>query len=198
MREFIYYSSSAPTSGNFVGQDLQKSGRLDIAIHSVIATFFLSHELREDVTLHLLFDGSPNPPRHLELKPDIHDEGKVYINKSNIADIIKKMLYKYKEGEKKEVFPGYWIERKSLLTLIKDMQKEGKTIFVLDKSGERLRDAEIPENSVFLLGDHHGLPALKKEFKRIAPRKVSIGKRTYFASQTLAVLNNELDIREDN
>ncbi len=70
MREFIYYSKTAPTSGSGVKQDLIKSGRLDIAIHSIISSFFLSHSIREDVKLHLVFDGPPDPTKHLELIPN--------------------------------------------------------------------------------------------------------------------------------
>jgi tRNA pseudouridine-54 N-methylase len=69
MREFIYYSRTAPTAGHKIKEDLMKSGRLDIAIHSVIACFFLSHKMRTDVKLHLLFGGPPDPVKHLELKP---------------------------------------------------------------------------------------------------------------------------------
>ncbi|MAG26209.1 tRNA (pseudouridine(54)-N(1))-methyltransferase TrmY, partial [Candidatus Pacearchaeota archaeon] len=68
MRSFIYYSKTAPTSGNF-GSDIYKAGRLDIAIHSVIAAFFLSHEFRSGVKLHLIFDGQPDPTKHLTLQP---------------------------------------------------------------------------------------------------------------------------------
>jgi len=39
----------------------------------------------------------------------------------------------------------------------------------------------------------------QKEWKRLKEKciPVSIGKRMYFASQTIAVVNNELDRRED-
>jgi tRNA pseudouridine-54 N-methylase len=203
MREFIYYSKSAPTSGSYVKEDLMKSGRLDIAIHTIIAAFFLSHKMRDDVTLHLIFDGPPNPPRHLEIKPVLEGktgEDKIYLNKKNIAAIIKKMLYKYKEDEKHEVFPGYFIEKKSLFSLITDLAKEGKALFILDKKGESLRSAGLPENSVFIIGDHEGLPLNdKRALKRLKDslKHVSVGSKTYFASQTLAVLNNELDFREE-
>ena len=49
MREFIYYSSKGRTSGNFT--DLMKAGRLDIACHVVISSFFLSHKIREDIKI---------------------------------------------------------------------------------------------------------------------------------------------------
>jgi len=32
MREFVYYSQNAPTTGNF-GSDLMKAGRIDITIN---------------------------------------------------------------------------------------------------------------------------------------------------------------------
>jgi len=91
MREFIYYSSTAPTSGSYIKEDLQKSGRIDIAIHSVISSFFLSHKMRTDVKLHLCFAGPPTPPRHLELKPEtegLTGRDKIYINKSNVSNAL--------------------------------------------------------------------------------------------------------------
>ena len=48
------------------------------------------------------------------------------------------------------------------------------------------------ENVVFVLGDHEGLP--KKELKKFKER-VSIGKETYFASHTMVIVHNELDVR---
>lgn len=201
MREFIYYSRSAPTAGNMIKDDLMKAGRLDIAIHSIIASFFLSHSFREDVKMHLIFAGPPNPPRHLELKPVTEGEtgvDKIYLNKSNVSQVIKKMLYKYKEGEKKEIFPGYWIEKKGFLDLANELHDSGRELYILDSKGEDIRKVDISKSPVFILGDHLGLPS--KELKRLKSicRPVSIGKKTYFASQTIAIVNNELDRREEN
>ena len=69
MREFIYYSKIARTSGNFDLKNLMRAGRMDIACQIVIMTFFTSHNLRPNTKLHLIFDGSPDPPKHLELFP---------------------------------------------------------------------------------------------------------------------------------
>jgi tRNA (pseudouridine54-N1)-methyltransferase len=201
MREFIYYSRTAPTAGSYIREDLQESGRIDIAIHVIIAAFFLSHKLRTDTKLHLLFAGPPTPPRHLELFPVTESETgveKIYLAKKDVSSILKKMLYKYREGEKKEVFPGFWIEKKGFLETVSDMHKEGKNLYVLDADGEDIRTVEIKKNPVFILGDHKGLP--EKELKRLKQMctPVSIGKRVYFASQTVAVVNNEIDRREDS
>lgn len=200
MRSFLYYSRTAPTSGKMIGDDLQKAGRIDIAIHTVIAAFFLSHQIRTDTTLHMIFAGAPDPQKHLELTPVTEGQtgiDKIYLAKKDVATIIKKMLYKYREGQKHEVFPGYWIEKKGFLEVVKDLKNEGKQLFILDGDGEDLRTVEIGNDPVFILGDHKGLPG--KEYKRLKEMctPVSIGKRTYFASHTVAVVNNELDRRED-
>jgi len=200
MREFIYYSRSAPTAGNAIGEDLADSGRIDIAIHTVIAVFFLSHKIRNDARLHLLFAGPPDPVKHLEIHPVTEGKtgiDKIYLAKKDVSSILKKMLYKYREGEKREVFPGFWIEKKNFLQVVKDLYEKGRNLYVLDPEGEDIREVNIGEDPVFILGDHKGLP--EKELKRLKTMctPVTIGKRTYFASQTVAVVNNELDRRED-
>jgi tRNA (pseudouridine54-N1)-methyltransferase len=201
VREIIYYSRTAPTAGNYIKENLQESGRIDIAVHTVIAAFFLSHKIRTDMKLHLIFAGPPTPPRHLELKPVTEGKtglDKIYLAKKDVSGVLKKMLYKYREGEKKEIFPGFWIEKKGFTELVKDLSNEGRNLYILDAEGEDIRDIEIKENPVFILGDHKGLP--DKEFKRLKQicTPVSIGKRVYFASQTISVVNNELDRREDS
>ncbi len=192
MREFIYFSTHAKTSGNFDTHDLMSAGRMDIAIHTIIASFFLSHNIRDNVKMHLVFYGMPDPPKHIEIDSSKGAE----MSKKDVASLIKKVLYKYKEGKKTEPIPGYFVEKKSLLKLVEELQNSGKEIYVLDKGGEDIRKVKISKNPVFLLGDQDGFPA--KELKRLKQIciPVSIGKQTYFASHTLAIVQNELDRRE--
>ncbi len=187
MREFIYYSSKARTSGNFDTSELMSAGRMDIVCNVIISVFFLSHKTREDVHLHLIFMGPPNPPMHLEFVSN----PEMPISKKDVAGLIKRMLYKCKPGQKNEVFPGCFVEKKGFMQLVKELEQEGKRILILDKKGEDIRKAEL-NNSVFVIGDHEGLP--KKEIKRFKER-ISIGRETYFASQTVTIINNELDRR---
>jgi len=191
MRHFVYFSRGARTSGNFDVSNLMKAGRMDIVIHAIIAGFFLSNDYRKDVKMHLVFYGMPDPPKHIEITitPELE------ISKKDIGNLIKKILYKYKPGEKREVLPGCFVEKKSFLKVIEELQEQGKKFFVLDKKGEDIRKTKISNNSVFILGDHEGLP--KKELKRLkkTATSVSVGPKTYFASQTIAIVNNELDRR---
>ena len=193
MREFIYFSRDARTSGNF--KDLMKAGRMDIACHTVISAFFLSHNLREDVKLHLIFYGPPDPPKHIEIISS--ERLNEFLSKKDVAGLIKRILFKYKKGKKTEAFPSCFIEKKSLLNVIEELKKQEKTIYILDKKGTLLRNQKLSDKPVFLLGDHKGLP--QKEKKRISKEseKISVGPNMYFASHTLTILQNELDIRKN-
>ena len=160
MRHFVYFSGEAATFGNFDVNDLMKAGRMDIAVHFIINSFFLSHSLRDDVKLHLVFYGMPDPPKHIEIQ--VTPETK--LSKKDVGNLLKKVLYKYKPGARTEVLPGCFIEKKSFLKVIEELSEQGKEIFLLDKKGESIRKAKIPDESVFVVGDQNGFP--KKELKR--------------------------------
>ena len=217
MRHFVYFSKKARTSGNFDLNNLMKAGRMDIACQVVIMAFFVSHHTREDVKLHLVFSGGPDPVKHLEMFPGKNfmadDKKRIDISKKDIAGLIKKMLYKYKKGEKREVAPGYFIEKKNFIDLIEELQEElapnqvglgegvpseeGK-IFILDKRGEdirKFRDSEL-KNAVFIIGDQDGIPKKELKYLKKIAEKISVGNQMYFASQIVTIVNNELDKRE--
>jgi tRNA pseudouridine-54 N-methylase len=187
MREFIYFSSKANTSGNFT--DLMKAGRMDIAIHFIINSFFLSNNLRDDVKLHLIFYGPPTPPRHITLvsNPDMP------ISKKDVAGLIRRMLFKYRPGENKEIYPGCFIDNRNFFNVIEEKIKEGKRICILDKGGKDIEDADIDGNCVFIIGDQEGLPS--KEIKRLkeTAEKIEIGKKVYFASHVVTIINYIMD-----
>jgi len=191
MREFIYYSGRARTSGNFDTSELMQAGRMDIVCNVIISALFLSHKMREDVHLHLIFMGQPTPPRHLEFVSN----KELPISKKDVAGLIKVMLYKCREGERREIFPGCFVEKKSFQQVIKELESDGKKILVMDKKGKDIRELKKNEieNAVFVVGDEEGFA--KKEIKRFKSR-ISIGPEIYFASQTLTILNNELDRRQ--
>ncbi|NCN51709.1 hypothetical protein GW931_01740 [archaeon] len=191
MKHFVYFSAKGATSGKALSGDLMQAGRLDIAIHSFIQAIFLSHNFRRDVTFHFILYGMPDPPKHIEIC--VNDE--TPISKKNVVKLIQKLLYKGKKGEKTEVEPGCFVEKKSFLKVVEELMEKEVECFILDKKGESLREVKIPTECAFILGDHEGLP--KQEMKRLKKylTPVSIGPHMYFASQTVAVVNNELDFR---
>ena len=80
MREFIYFSGKARTSGNFNDKELMQAGRMDIVLNFIIHSFFISNAMREDVRLHLVFYGPPTPPRHITITSKTENISKKSIN----------------------------------------------------------------------------------------------------------------------
>ncbi|HUS49862.1 MAG TPA: tRNA (pseudouridine(54)-N(1))-methyltransferase TrmY [Candidatus Paceibacterota bacterium] len=200
MRHFIYFSKSARTSGNFNVNELMKAGRMDIVCQVIMMAFFVSHHIRENVKLHLIFAGGPDPVKHLEMCPGKNfmadNEQRRDISQKDIAGLIKKILCKYKKGEKREVSPGYFIEKKNFIDVIEELIEQGKTIYLLDKKGEDIRDVKKLDDATFIIGDQDGIPKRElKKLKKLRIKKISVGNQIYFASQTVTIINNELDRR---
>ena len=185
----MYYSERARTSGNF--KDLMSAGRLDIALHTIIAVFFLSNTLREDVKLHLIFNGPPDPPKHLEFVSN----KEMPISKKDVGTLLKIMLYKYKKDRRIEVFPGCFIEKKGFIPFVKELAKENRNVYLLDERGEDIRKLDIEENPIFILGDQDGIPKKEKKYIKDYVKSVNVGPVSYFSSQVVAIVNNELDRR---
>lgn len=193
MTEFIYYSKNAVTAGNLIKDDLMKAGRMDIAINVLISAFFLSHDIRKDVKLHLIFEGPPTPPVHILIE---YDE-KLPISKKDVAGLIKRILYKCpsEKGKIVNALPGCFVEKKSFEALVDELDKAGKNIFLLDKKGTDVRDLKFKGNEVFVLGDQDGFPDSKRHLlKRID--KVSVSPKMLFASQVVTIVHNEADRQE--
>src|SRR3990167_2131912 len=74
---------------------------------------------------------------------EMHVNKDTSLSKKDVATLIKKVLYKYKPGQKTEAVPGCFIEKKSFLNVIEELVDEGKEIFILDKGGESLRKAKL-------------------------------------------------------
>lgn len=187
MREFVYFSRTAWTTGNF--KNITKAGRIDIACHFIIHSFFISNARRKNVILHLFFYGPPDPPKHIEIHSDAS------ISKKDAAQLIKIALFKYKKNKKIEALKGIFIEKKSLLDFITEEKNKRKEIYLLDEKGKLIENVNINPNAIFIFGDHKGLPL--KERKRLMKiaNPISLGKITYFASQALIILQYELDKR---
>jgi len=197
MREFVYYSKTAVTAGNLIKDNLMKAGRMDIVCQFILQCLFVSKHIREDVKIHLIFDGPPDSPKHLEIFPGENIEGienKIDISKKDIAGLIKRMLYKYKKGKRIEVAPGYHVEKKSFVKVLEELKGEGKEVYILDKRGEDIRKISFGGNAVFIVGDHDGIS--KQELKRVKHldiKKISVGPHMLFASQVVTLIHNEID-----
>jgi tRNA pseudouridine-54 N-methylase len=198
MRTFIIYSQTAQTSNRI--NDLKKSGRWDILLHSIISALFASNTFRNDVSLELILMGEPNPGKHITIKYSPENT----ISKKDLKKLIEIALKKSKPNKTIEVHPGVFIEDKTIDLLIEEKIKENKKIFMLDINGIHLK--ELIENNkefnlnkkelkegIYILGDYDGFDKKTKKYLKKNSIRISLGEIMYFTSQAITIINYELD-----
>ena len=180
-REFILFSRLGKTSPDF--HNLHDAGRLDIVHECVVASLFLSHGLRRNVVFHAVLNGAPNPPLHIQIDGEtLYD---VRTDMETWQSILKKVL----AGKQ---HPGITTSKTSFEALLK-AKAENAGIYVLEEGGKDMADVELPEDCVFVLGDHVGLPKKAEGFALRYGEKISLGKQPYLAASCITILNYVLD-----
>jgi tRNA pseudouridine-54 N-methylase len=183
MREFILYSRLGRTDPSF--GNLHDAGRLDIVYECIVASLFLSHAIRKDVVFHALLSGPPKPPLHLMIEgATLHD---VRTDLQTWERIMRNVL----GGQ---THPGITIDKMSFEALLKSKAEARQmALYVLEEKGRNVSEVEMSENSVFVLGDHIGLPKTVENFALRYAEKISLGKQPYLAASCVTVLNFLMD-----
>lgn len=167
-------------------RNLHDAGRLDIIHECIVASLFLSHGLRRDVIFHALLYGPPKPPLHLEVEGEkLYD---VRTDQESWEKILKKIL----SGGN---HPGINVSKTGFESLVR-LKAEEAQIYVLEEGGKDVFEANIEENSVFILGDHVGLPKKAEDFALRHGEKISLGNKPYLAASCITIINYLLDRRE--
>ena len=180
-REFILFSRLGKTDSAF--RSLHDAGRLDIVHECIVASLFLSHGLRRNVVFHAVLNGPPNPPLHIKIDgATLHD---VRTDMDTWQNILKKVI----SGKQ---HPGVTSSKTGFEALLK-AKAETTSIYVLEEGGKDIATAELPENCVFVLGDHVGLPKKAEVFTLRYGEKISLGKQPYLAASCITILNYLLD-----
>jgi tRNA (pseudouridine54-N1)-methyltransferase len=180
-REFILFSRLGKTDTTF--RNLHDAGRLDIVHECVVASLFLSHGLRKNVVFHTVLNGPPNPPLHIEI-----NGARLYDVRTDV-DTWQRILKKVILGKQ---HPGITTSKTSFEALLKAKAKNA-SIYVLEEGGKDIANVELPENCVFVLGDHVGLPKKAEVFALRYGEKISLGKQPYLAASCITILNYLLD-----
>ncbi len=180
-REFILFSRLGKTNGAF--GNLHDAGRLDIVYECVVASFFLSHGLRRDVTFHAVLNGPPTPPLHVQI-----DGGSLYDVRTDV-DTWQQILRKVISGKS---HPGISVDKTGFEALLKK-QAENRRVYVLEEGGKNIAETELADNAVFVLGDHVGLPKKAETFALRFGEKISLGKQPYLAASCITIINYLLD-----
>ena len=180
-REFILFSRLGKTDPNFT--NLHDAGRLDIVHECIVSSLFLSHGLRRDVTFHVILNGPPNPPLHIQIN------GETLYDVRTDMDTWQVIFKKTIQGKP---HPGITKDKTSFEALVKTKAQTQK-IYVLEEGGKDINQVALGENSLFILGDHVGLPKKAETFALRFGEKISLGKQPYLAASCITIINYTLD-----
>jgi len=187
-RDFLIIQDRAPTDGDFNLNSLSNHGRLDISCRFLNATLFTSYDLREDVTVHLIFRGPPDPPVHL-----MFDGSKItglHPDHRSIAGYLRTNLKRYANtGEPAN--EGVSIDDSDIGDVLEEVET---TPVLLTEDGDDIGAIALPEHPLFIVGEHKGFS--EKDRKTIMgnePYLLSIGPDSYQAKQVASYLNVHCD-----
>jgi tRNA (pseudouridine54-N1)-methyltransferase len=167
---------------------LHDAGRLDIVYECIVASLFLSHGIRKDVVFDAVLNGPPRPPVNLRVEgAAVRD---VRTDQQTWERIFRKVL---SSGS----HPGVVTGRLGFEGLLREAARKAP-VYVLEEGGEDVASFDLGADSVFVLGDHVGLPKKVEGFALRYGRKVSLGRRPYLAASCITALNYLLDRKDDN
>ncbi|HCG5535753.1 TPA: tRNA (pseudouridine(54)-N(1))-methyltransferase TrmY [Vibrio parahaemolyticus] len=198
MRSFVLRARAAPTTSKALLEGVGNEAHTEILAHTMMNTMFVAQSHREDVVVHLVLESTKDYSRTITIRSnDITNIGGFH--ESTLIAAVARALDASVGMDKeqlREVEPGITVRTVSFERLVQELAEDHQ-LYMLDKKGEFVRDAEIGENPCFLLTDH--IPMPKKSFnslKRLGTEKISLGPKMLFASQCVVLIHNELDIRE--
>jgi len=193
MRRFVVIGHRAVTSSDFKLEDLcGGAGRLDVLLRSINSAFFLSHDIRRDMEMHLVLQGPPKPPRTIRL---VGSELR-YLNpdERSTGALIRNALMR-KNSEEERSSPGIYVSNRSYKDVLSTVPRESQVIY-LKEDGKDIREVDLREDVTFVLSDDQDMTAEEEELLMDhSPEKVCLGPYSYHSDHCVLLVNNELDRR---
>ncbi|MBI1744775.1 tRNA (pseudouridine(54)-N(1))-methyltransferase TrmY [Candidatus Acetothermia bacterium] len=195
MRTFVILAHKAPLTHEFSLNDLPGgAGRIDVLCRCVTASFCLSHGIRKDVQVYLVFQN--------QLVVRLHGETLRHLNpdERSTAALLQKALKAQSEcvGEQEvQSTSGIFVSRRGLPQLLEQLQSQNTKIIQLHEAGAPLRNTVLPTNCAFLLSDHLEFDPAEDALLSQALR-LNLGPKSLHADHCITIVHNELDLREIN
>ncbi|PSP95768.1 tRNA (pseudouridine(54)-N(1))-methyltransferase TrmY [Halobacteriales archaeon QS_4_62_28] len=191
MRQFVIIGHDAPTTAAFSLDDLAGgAGRLDVLCRCVSAAFFLSHDIREDVRVHLVLGGE------YTITFDGRTVRRLNPDERSTAALVRNALEEREAAighVPVETSPGVSLTRRGFASTLDDAGADG-TVVQLHENGDPVVDTEPPDDPVFVLSDHRSFTAEESEtLGGHTDRRVSLGPKPLHANHAITVAHNFLD-----
>ncbi len=193
MRRFLVISHTAPPDGQWDLNDLAgASGRADVLCRAVSTALFLSHGIRADTEILMVFAADATRPRALRIRGASIQ--RLSPDERSLAGRLRQALRAGADLEDpwwEEVDAGLEV---APFTLDEVLSEIPDPVVLLEPDGEAIESADLPADAVYALSDH--LPFSGVELAHLARRasmRVSLGPQWYHGHAVIAVVQQRLD-----
>ena len=194
VRTFIIRARKGTTQWQNLRSQIGTNEHFEVIAHSVINAFFISNGFRDDIEVYIVLDSSLDFPRTIKLSGNeglsiagFHEEAVITLIETALRE-----SQGLQKNEMRLIGPGLHIYGFGFEKLIASLSE--RPIYLLDRKGTDVRNAELELNPVFILSDHLTMP--KNNIAGLKTRGIktlSLGKKMLFASQCIVLINDELD-----
>lgn len=195
MREFILRARKSPTTPDFSLEHLSRAGRMEIIAHCIANALFYARQIRPHTIIHIVLDGPADPPKTVRFESDTLGSLGGF-DERTLCRAVQTALGAGRglsPGEEIQVDAGIFVAKKGFEHLIREKCAHA-TLYYLKRNGADIRSTPFPPSATFVLTDHLAMPRKTDKFlDRLNARPISVGPKTLFASQCIALVHNELD-----
>ena len=198
MAEFILRSRKGRSTADCSLDELAAKGHFEILAACIVNALFYSGNIRPLTAMHIVFEGPSAPPKTVRFESDRLCSLDGHTERS-IGAVLQRALkagHRLGLGEELAVDEGLFVAKASFERLVKEKCQKG-SCFYLNRRGSDIRSTPLDPAAAFVFSDHMSMPRKsEKHLERLGASALSLGPRTLFASQCIAVVQNELDRRE--
>ena len=197
MRTFVLRARAAPTDSRKLLASVGKDAHAEILAHTLMNAIFVAQSHREDVTVYLVLESTPDFSRTLRFDANTMQDIGGFDEQSLLGKVAKALDASRGMGkdESRPVEPGVTVRTVSFERLVQELADDHQ-LYVMDRKGTPMREQAFADRPCFLLTDH--IPMPKNTFhtlERLGAKKIALGSRMLFASQCVVLIHHELDGR---
>ncbi len=190
MRQFLVFGHEAPTTPGFSLDNLGGAGRLDLLARAVNAAVFLSHDMRDDVRLYLIFDDT------VTLRIESAELRYMSPDERSIAGLLRSALetrMELDDGEERQSTPGIYVSNRTTASVLRELAAT-TTLIHLHEDGESVTDIAVPTEPTVVLSDHQEVTDNEQALLgELADHRVRLGPEILHTDHAIAITNHWLD-----
>jgi len=200
MRRFVIVGHNVDPEGDFALNDLcGGAGRLDVLLRCVSSAFFLSHGLRKEVEVFLVFPGQRSPSATGQPERGGHKTIRLcgrelrYLNpdERSTGALVRTALVKKLDGDTEKLStPGIYVSRTDFDVLVNTLPNP----VWLVENGEPWPSEGLLEDRTFFLSDHHDfMPREEEALRLMGARQTSLGPSSLHSNHCISVVHWLMD-----